>query len=167
MAKLMSPDKFIYDRKYFTKMKNYPNESFIYYNKAIIWIANDIYKEGVISPLRKSWMNDTNNLYPEQIAEIKKIAEFLLKNKNEIKTGNLQSSKNFGALFKLGRTSYGNRLFENLGDLKNPKLIDWQSLFEKLLQQNFDFENSKLLEDYVEIGAKLEEAFNKTNTLKK
>lgn len=114
-------------------------------------------------------MNDTNNLFPNQIKQIHNIANFLLKHKNEIKTTELQSSKNFGALFKLGRTTYGTRLFENLGDLKNPKIIDWTSLFEQLLKQNFDFENSKLLEDYVEIGAKLEEAFNKanTNTLKK
>lgn len=158
MAVKIGPQYYL-QQKLSSDMNDVPNESFKYYNMAAVLIANDIYKHGKISAARKAWMKDTAKLHPKQIKELQRIADLLLDNKVAVNSKKLQSSKNFGTLFKFGNTTYGRRFIENICDIKKPKFVDWYGLFEKLIQQTFDFENSVLLENCVELGEQIENAF--------
>ena len=161
MSVKLTHDQFIYDVNHFPAMKDCSRESFNYFNRAVIAIANDIYKENKISPLTKAKMQDSSKFNKAQMDELARIHKYLDENKYGLSMYDLQSSFNFGTLFKFVKTTYGRRFCYNLGDIVEPKMLDWCALFKKLLQNNFDFENSRLLENYVNIGEELERAFNK------
>lgn len=161
MSVKLTPDQYIYDVNHFPAHNNALRSSYYYFNRAVISIANDIYKCEKISPVTKARMEDEEKFTPAQMQELERIYNFLYANRHLLYKEELQSSYNFGTLFRFARTTYGKRFCYNLGEIVKPKMLDWCALFKKLLQQNYDFENSTLLENYVNIGEELEIAFSK------
>lgn len=158
----MGPNQHIYFKKDIASMKDYPASSFSAYNKAVFDLIYDmVFNNQKISPLTKAEINDTLYIKPAQSVEIKKVLNLLQKNVKLF--DDYQVRRNFATFVNFNGNSCGSRLINNLGDLNPPRVLAWEKVVKELLNPNFNFENSELLENWVLIGEQIDNAFQRLN----